>query len=91
MTDLKPAIPISELEYKSTSHRKTIIGYLTRASDFGFNFLRDHADPHKDMNRIEYVVMMEEAYSAELDMLRKESETGLAKVRLGWAEMRIHW
>lgn len=91
MTDLKPAIPVAELEFAPNSHPKGIVECMIRASNHAVKFLRDYADPEVDINSPGYLATSEESWSEDLEYLHSQSTTGLLRVKHGWAEMRLHW
>jgi hypothetical protein len=91
MTDLSPSIPVAEWEFGVDQEWRGGNRHCGRAHVHAINYLRDYADPDVDVTAAGYLALAEEAWSMDLDNLRSQSETGLGKVRRGWAEMRYHW
>lgn len=91
MTDLKPAIPVAELELGPDGHRLGVTDCITRASNRAVKFLRDYADPNIDITTAGYLGASEELWSKDLEHLRAQNTAGLLRVKHGWAEMRLHW
>lgn len=91
MTDLKPAIPLAELELAGTSKPRGIIECMIKASNHAVKYLRDYADSSIDVTAAGYLASSEETWSEDLDYLHSQTTSGLLQVKHGWAEMRIHW
>lgn len=91
MTDFTPAIPIAEMELGVAHQLGGVNRSLGRVHIHAVNYLRDYANAEIDITTAGYLAVAEEAWSADLDYLRVQPETGIEKVRRGWAEMRIHW
>lgn len=91
MTDLSPSIPIAEWEYGYDQQLRGSNRLCGRAHIHAIDYLRDYANPDVDVTAAGYLALAEEAWSTDLDNLRCRPETGLEKVRRGWAEMRYHW
>jgi hypothetical protein len=91
MTDLTPAIPIAEIELGGPQELRGINAGLGRAHNHAMKYLVDYADPDIDVTTAVYLAVAEEAWSTDLDRLRAQPEVDFAKVRRGWAEMRLHW
>lgn len=91
MTDLQPLIPLAELEIGELPRYGRVVTALSNASNHAVKYLRDYANPAVNVTTAGYLAVAEEAWSADLDWLRGQRETGMTQVKLGWAEMRIHW
>lgn len=91
MTDLKPAIPVAELEIIPNLTTKGIFELMTKASNHAVKYLRDYADPVVDVTSPTYLASSEEAWTEDLENLQAQNTSGLLRVKHGWAEMRLHW
>ncbi|OWZ62893.1 hypothetical protein AYX15_05038 [Cryptococcus neoformans] len=62
LTDLKPCIPLSEIDVDPTPPPQLIPHGLARASYHTAKYLKDYADPTVDMSTEEYITLTETAW-----------------------------
>lgn len=91
MTDLTPAIPLAQVDLDPDRIPNGISHSMARASNHAVRYLRDYAKSDADITSNTYIAEAEEALSSDLAFLRAQKMTGMARIKQGWAEMRIHW
>ncbi|XAO24862.1 hypothetical protein I312_103671 [Cryptococcus bacillisporus CA1280] len=91
LTDLKPCIPLSEIDVDPTPPPKLIPHCLARASYHTAKYLKDYADPRVDMTTEEYITRTETGWMGELKSLRHEKDESTPRSQVAWAEFRYSW
>lgn len=91
MTDLTPAIPLADVELRLEDCPSGISHYMLSASNHAVKYLRDYADMTVEVASMAYMHAAEEVWSEDLAFLRDQNTTGMARIKQGWAEMRLHW
>jgi len=91
LTDLKPCIPLDDIEVNVDSTDVFTLSCLARASQYAGQFVRDYHDPDIDVTCDQYVKSKQEEWGAALAFLRAQQTSGMTRVKHGWAELRYHW
>ncbi|KIR99758.1 hypothetical protein L804_02390 [Cryptococcus deuterogattii 2001/935-1] len=91
LTDLKPCIPLSEIDVDPTPPPQLIPHCLARASYHTAKYLKDYADPRIDMTTEEYITRTETGWMEELKALRHGKDESTPRSQVAWAEFRYSW
>lgn len=91
MTDLDPAIPITQIDMDLDRIPNGISHSMARASNHAVRFLRDYANSDSDITSNAYIAASEGQLSDDMTFLRAQRMRGIDRIKQGWAEMRLHW
>lgn len=91
LTDLKPCIPLSEIDVDPTPPPQLIPHCLARASYHTAKYLKDYVDPRVDMTTEEYITSTETGWMEDLKALRHGKDESTPRSQVAWAEFRYSW
>ncbi|AFR98228.2 hypothetical protein C343_06203 [Cryptococcus neoformans C23] len=91
LTDLKPCIPLSEIDVDPTPPPQLIPHCLARASYHTAKYLKDYADPDVDTTTEEYITSTESRWMGDLKALRHGKDECTPRSLVAWAEFRYSW
>ncbi|OXG97133.1 hypothetical protein C345_02414 [Cryptococcus neoformans A2-102-5] len=91
LTDLKPCIPLSEIDVDPTPPPQLIPHGLARASYHTAKYLKDYADPAVDMTTEEHTTLTETEWTGDLKALRHGKDESTPRCQVAWAGFRYCW
>lgn len=91
MTDLRPLLPLTEIDVDPTPSDKEWASFQSRVSDFNTRFLADFNDPTVDTGAMDYAAAAESTWFGYVRELRHSMPADVPRAKISWAQFRYNW